>query len=491
MIAKITRGSRAGDLAAYLHGPGTHEEHVYDGRAGGAVIASNLGLEGERDGALWALMLKQAAAQRPEITRPIWHSSLRCAPQDRTLSDAEWADVAQGFAEGMGLAEHPWVAVRHGADHIHLATSRVGWDGRVWRGSHDRRQAQSVCAGLEREHELTPAPRRSSEQSRRSADHQVSSGEWRRGQRTGEVPPRVQLAERVRAAVEGAAGRGRAGFEEALQRAGVDARANVASTGRVAGYSFHLPGHVDAAGEPVWMKASQLDKSLSWSKLAPVLETPRPAPVVQVPRKLLETRARHQARTEQAVSEAVADQERRAMVAVRRDAERRTAGDAAWWRQRHAQAHGAGDSLANGAAHGVADDVVAAGSHRVPALATAEGRQVLRLAGAAAAPAAASPTAASLAAPEPQRQGPSRPAAPKTPQDRTTGALAARPDQEHAPRPAPMKENHMQQQTGSGGQTDPDQQATRSRRSAEETVARVRAERERQREQGSERGMER
>ena len=149
MIAKITRGSRPGDLAAYLHGPGRANEHTYGQRQGGAVIGGNLGMDGDRDGARWAVELRAAAQSRPEISNPIWHASLRCAPGDRTLSDREWADAAQVFAERMGYAEHPWVVVRHGADHVHIAMSRVSYTGQVWHGRNDRRQAQAARAELE------------------------------------------------------------------------------------------------------------------------------------------------------------------------------------------------------------------------------------------------------------------------------------------------------------------------------------------------------
>lgn len=57
---------------------------------------------------------------RPEINNPVWHASLRNTAQDRTLSDATWADMGQSFAEDMGFADHPWVAVRHGDDPVHL-----------------------------------------------------------------------------------------------------------------------------------------------------------------------------------------------------------------------------------------------------------------------------------------------------------------------------------------------------------------------------------
>ncbi|WP_432498183.1 relaxase/mobilization nuclease domain-containing protein [Kineococcus auxinigenes] len=359
MIAKITRGERAGDLAAYLHGPGTKEEHVYAGRLGGAVIGGNVCLDGSRDGTTWAWILSDAARTRPDITRPIWHASLRCAPGDRVLSDEEWAEAAGLFAEAMGFvdpigsdvpwqerATQPWVVVRHGADHVHIAVSRVGFDGRVWHARNDYRAAQAACAQLEQLYGLTVAPRVSSKDTQRTADHQLSAGEWRRGQRTGAAPERVQLAERVRAAVDAAAGTGRDGFEAALDRAGVGYRANVAASGRVSGYSFTLPGHVDPAGEAVWFRASQLDRALSWSKVAPVLEAPVAVPAVVVPKKALESRARHERRVEQAQADAVAQQQTQRLEALPRVVAALVQGDDQWWAQRRHGGEQAGAAIA-------------------------------------------------------------------------------------------------------------------------------------------------
>ncbi len=44
----------------------------------------------------------------------------------------------------------------------------------------------------------------------------------------------------------------------------------MAATGTVSGYRF--AAHTDDAGEPVWFKASQLDKKLAWRQLSRVLE---------------------------------------------------------------------------------------------------------------------------------------------------------------------------------------------------------------------------
>ena len=164
MIAKITRGKNPGDIGAYLHGPGHANEHEYlsgvSNHSGGIVIGSNIGMEGHTDPGKWAGELRKAMRKRPEIKNPVWHASLRNTAQDRTLSDATWADMGQSFAEDMGFDGHPWVMVRHGEDHVHIVVSRVSDLGEVWHARNDRRAAQNACKKLEREHSLVEAPRR-------------------------------------------------------------------------------------------------------------------------------------------------------------------------------------------------------------------------------------------------------------------------------------------------------------------------------------------
>ena len=109
------------------------------------------------------------------------------------------------------------------------------------------------------------------------------------------MPGRAELALKVRAARDVAAGQGRAGFEAELDRAGVAWRANVApGTGRMNGYSFDT-GTRDGAGALVTFTASQLDRALSWTKLAATLEGPvkfpLPAPVPVEAKKRFERAA--------------------------------------------------------------------------------------------------------------------------------------------------------------------------------------------------------
>ena len=148
MIAKITNGTRVGDIAAYLHGPGRANEHRFEvaGRAysGGRVIGGNLGYEGHTEPDQWVKLMRQALNKRPEAKKPVWQCSLRNTAGDRRLTDAEWADAGQSFAESMGFEGHPWVMVRHGDDHVHLVVSRVDFEGQLWSRSHDRRGGPST-----------------------------------------------------------------------------------------------------------------------------------------------------------------------------------------------------------------------------------------------------------------------------------------------------------------------------------------------------------
>ena len=306
MIGKITRGSRPGDIGAYLHGEGRLGEHVWrdeSGRehVGGVVIGGNLAREGDTRETRWAADLREAVAGRPDSKRPIWHASLRCAPEDRALSDEEWRGAVQEIAEKMGWDQHPHVIVRHADDHVHVVMSRVDYEGNIWVGKNDARRLQDARKGVEQRLGLRQVPTRTAKRGREAAEGRLKAGEYRRSLVTGKDPARVQLADRVQRCVGAAEGMGREVFEQALERAGVQFEVNVASTGRVSGYRFAMSQ--DAQGEPVWFKASQLDRSLSWSKVGQRIEAVEPVrvqPIQAEPKRLFESKSSHAQRVEQA-----------------------------------------------------------------------------------------------------------------------------------------------------------------------------------------------
>jgi hypothetical protein len=90
VIAKITRGERAGDIAAYLHGPGKANEHEYTvgnvRHSGGMVIGGNLGGKATPTG-----RSGRRICARPPATGQISASRsgrYRCVPHPGTGSSA-------------------------------------------------------------------------------------------------------------------------------------------------------------------------------------------------------------------------------------------------------------------------------------------------------------------------------------------------------------------------------------------------------------------
>jgi hypothetical protein len=142
VIGKISpRGARVSGLIYYLYGPGRNEEHtdphIVAGWRHPAELEPPLRSDGRRDfRRLKGLLQQSHAALGPRgFGRPVWHS-VRAAPEDRMLSDDEWAQIACEIMHRTGLAPYGqdddavrWVAVRHADDHIHLVAMLARQDG--------------------------------------------------------------------------------------------------------------------------------------------------------------------------------------------------------------------------------------------------------------------------------------------------------------------------------------------------------------------------
>ena len=94
--------------------------------------------------------LPRATLDGDNYGQPVWHCAVRAAPQDRLLSDAEWAQVAARIMHRTGLAPEGdelgvrWVAVRHALDHIHLVATLARQDRHrpdLWNGYYKLRDA--------------------------------------------------------------------------------------------------------------------------------------------------------------------------------------------------------------------------------------------------------------------------------------------------------------------------------------------------------------
>ncbi|MGW2204814.1 relaxase/mobilization nuclease domain-containing protein [Streptomyces sp. NPDC001774] len=272
MIAKVTKGKRAGGALRYDFGPGHREEHKDPRIVAGSVPGTPQQV---------ARIIDRHNRRRSDVARPIWRCSLSLPDEDGVLTDERWGQIAEQYVGRMWGPDVPWVAVRHGDDHVHLTVSRVRWSGELASDSHDYARSRPIVRALEAEHGLTNAEERSNR-----VAPQVSGPERAAAQRRGaERPEREQLRELVRAARDASAGGGREAFEAALEEAGVGYRANVAKGGRMSGYSFSLPGWTDGEGAQVWAAASKVSRELRWDELRSTLDNPdlRTAPATPAP----------------------------------------------------------------------------------------------------------------------------------------------------------------------------------------------------------------
>jgi len=164
VITKVSpkRGDRMRGLVEYLFGPGKRNEHTHQ-RIVAAYDDALLGTHpGEFERARVVAELDYPRRWfAPETTSEfVYHVSISNPVEDRDLTDAEWALVAETAAErlGFGEAHSPtgvrWVAVHHGKstagnDHIHLVANLVREDG----GTHWLRSDYTVLRAVAKEME--------------------------------------------------------------------------------------------------------------------------------------------------------------------------------------------------------------------------------------------------------------------------------------------------------------------------------------------------
>ena len=278
MIGKIStpRGEHVGPLVYYLFGPGRHEEHtdphIVAGWRHPADLEPPLRPDGKRDFTkLVGLLLQpQAALAKRAYARPVWHCSMRAAPEDRMLSDDEWAQIACEVMHRSGLSPYGqedeavrWVAVRHGEDHIHVVAMLARQDGGKPSLSWERYNVRAACLAAEQRYGL-----RSTAPADRTAARRPTRAENEKAARRGlDEAPRVTLRRQV--TIAAASANSEQEFFTRMDQAGllVRKRFSVKNPGQVTGYSVALPGDTAKDGSPVWYGGGKLAPDLSWPKL--------------------------------------------------------------------------------------------------------------------------------------------------------------------------------------------------------------------------------
>jgi hypothetical protein len=274
------RGSKTYGLLSYLYGPGKAEEHTDPHLvASFDSLAPDPGRDPSATLKQLQILLDQpvvAAEQERRPAKHVWHLSVRNAPEDRILSDEEWADVARRMVAATGIDTNDgagcrWAAIRHADDHIHIVATLVREDGYKPRLDRDADRAHAEARRLEVELGL-----RQLASGDKTAAKRSSRAEHHKAKRTGRSrTPREELREAVRRAVAGAESEPE--FLARLGRAGLLVRTKAMPSGDLAGYSVALADDVNGDGEPVFYSGSTLAPDLSLPRIRQRF-SPRTAP---------------------------------------------------------------------------------------------------------------------------------------------------------------------------------------------------------------------
>ena len=257
MKARVGRGRGAAGLMRYLMDEGQKATGLKNPEIVGGTLTGTRGAQLTRE-------LTAVRALRPDVKRHLWHTSLALPPGEK-LSAEKWAAIARDFMQEMQFPEDTaWTAIRHqdtDHDHIHIVACRISLGGSVWLGQWEVPRAIEATQALEKRHGLTITKGLYDDEHKpRPADRAQKSltpAEINRAVRTGEEPPRQRLQTLVEAAAQGQPTAVQ--FAERLELASVSVRTNLASTGRLNGFSFEIDG--------VAMKGSDLGKAFTWKGL--------------------------------------------------------------------------------------------------------------------------------------------------------------------------------------------------------------------------------
>ena len=258
-----------------MYGPGQANEHTDPHLVAGFGDPQELEPDRRADGSrdlrrLTGLLLQPLALDPfggPE--KPVWHCSVRAAPGDRVLSDAEWGQVAASVVERTGFAPEGddravrWVAVRHAADHIHIVATLARQDGGRVKTWNDFFRVREACRAAERRLGLTataPADRTAAKRASRAETEQAARRGW-------DEAPRVTLRREVCAAAAGAGSERE--FFARLEQAGVLVRKRLSTVhpGEVTGYAVGLADHTTKDGSIIWYGGGKLAADLTLPKL--------------------------------------------------------------------------------------------------------------------------------------------------------------------------------------------------------------------------------
>ncbi len=252
-MQKIKRGKTFNGLISYLLKPALHHKSAPYVIGGNVIESFAEALSAE---------FNTTKLLRSDVSKPVWHNSLRL-PAGEHLTTEQWVEVADDYMKRMGFSEtHLRAYVLHddkAGQHIHIIASRIELSsGKLYLGKNENLISTRIIQDLEKDYQLTRTKGTDALKPLTSpAKRKKSRSEAMMEKRTGELCPKtiIQNALEVFLADKPSTTE----FVHQLAAQNIRAIPNIASTGRMNGFSFEYNG--------IAFKASQLGKGYSWSAL--------------------------------------------------------------------------------------------------------------------------------------------------------------------------------------------------------------------------------
>lgn len=202
---------------------------------------------------------------RSDVAKPVWHNSLRL-PAGESLPIQRWKLLADDYMKRMGFSEtHLRAYVLHDdkdGQHIHIVASRIdARSGKLYLGKNENLISTRIIQELEKDYQLTrtkgPETKASPASPSPEPKRKKSRNEAMMEENKGEPSPKSVIQEALEVLLVGKPSATE--FVQQLAVQNIRAVPNIASTGRMNGFSFEYRG--------IAFKASQLGKGYSWAEL--------------------------------------------------------------------------------------------------------------------------------------------------------------------------------------------------------------------------------
>lgn len=252
-MQKIRRGKCFKGIVSYALAPAPHH------KTAPVIIGGNMiGLSVDEV----TVEFMRTQQLRSDVQKPVWHNSLRL-PKGDSLTDEQWKLVADDYMKRMGFSDtHLRCYIMHNDEagqHIHIIASRIRIpDGQLYLGRNENLISTRIIQELERDHLLTrtkgPSPPSAPKVRKTGRNEEMMEA------RSGIKAPKKIIQEAIEAVLSFYGTITIDDFVYELSKLKITAKASIASTGKMNGFSFEYAG--------IAFKASQLGKAYSWSSLS-------------------------------------------------------------------------------------------------------------------------------------------------------------------------------------------------------------------------------